>query len=283
MKVLVVHRQASVADHIKDQLPQCIVTCVTCGWVGLSEARTKRYDLVISSYDLPVVTGFEMVRSLRMFSLNMQVPVIMLSDTGQKALACMEVFRISHLPVVLEKAYIGLISDRFIEDLNLGEIQLETLTVQLPSPHVHPDQHIYEVASLMFKFGLSLVPVVDNEHIYLGSITLTDLSRHLVKLLSIPEPGGVIILNTAANNYSASQISQIAEGNDARILSLLVNKTDDSGNLEITVKVDRVDLSALIQTFTRYGYEISGIYMDDSMLNTMYEDRIELLLRFMNI
>jgi DNA-binding response OmpR family regulator len=53
---------------------------VTCGWIGLTEARTKRYDLVISSYDLPVVTGFEMVRSLRMFSLNMQVPVIMLTE-----------------------------------------------------------------------------------------------------------------------------------------------------------------------------------------------------------
>jgi DNA-binding response OmpR family regulator len=79
MKVLVVHRQASVADHIKEHLPQCIVTCVTCGWVGLSEARTNFYDLVISSNDLPVVTGFEMVRSLRMFSRNMQVPVILLA------------------------------------------------------------------------------------------------------------------------------------------------------------------------------------------------------------
>jgi DNA-binding response OmpR family regulator len=83
MKVLVVHRQASIANHIKDQLPQCIVTCVTCGWVGLSEARTKRYDLVISSYDLPVVTGFEMVRSLRIFSINMQVPVILLSEGNE--------------------------------------------------------------------------------------------------------------------------------------------------------------------------------------------------------
>jgi len=80
MKVLVVHRQASIADHIKNQLPQCTVTCVTCGWVGLSEARTKRYDLVISSNDLPVVTGFEMVRSLRVLSVNTQVPVIMLKE-----------------------------------------------------------------------------------------------------------------------------------------------------------------------------------------------------------
>ena len=83
MKVLVVHRQASIADHIKEQLPQCTVTCVTCGWVGLTEARTKRYDLVISSYDLPVVTGFEMVRALRVFSVNTKVPVIMLNEGNE--------------------------------------------------------------------------------------------------------------------------------------------------------------------------------------------------------
>lgn len=83
MKVLVAHRQATIADHIKDQLPQCVVTCVTCGWVGLSEARTKHYDLVISSYDLPVVTGFEMVRSLRIFSINTEVPVILITDGNE--------------------------------------------------------------------------------------------------------------------------------------------------------------------------------------------------------
>jgi acetoin utilization protein AcuB len=211
------------------------------------------------------------------------VPVIKLSDTGQKALSCMEDFRISHLPVIQEKAYFGLISDRFIEDLNLSETALDLLTVQIPSPHVHPQQHIFEIASLMYKYVLTLIPVVDDDHIYLGSITLTDLFRHLTQLLSVPEPGGVIILRTSANNYSASQISQIVEGNDARILSLLVHKPDDSGNLEITVKVDQVDLSAVIQTFTRYGYEISAVYMDDSMLNSIYEDRMELLLRYMNI
>ncbi len=95
MKVLVVHRQASIADYIKDQLPQCIVTCVTCGWVGLSEARTKRYDLVISSYDLPVVTGFEMVRSLRLFSINKQVPVIILSEGNEPISYAMLAYRLN--------------------------------------------------------------------------------------------------------------------------------------------------------------------------------------------
>jgi predicted transcriptional regulator len=207
----------------------------------------------------------------------------MLTDTGQKALNCMETYRISHLPVVKENTYIGLISDRFIEDLNLAESMLEEYVSQIPPFRVHPDQHIYEVASVMYKHSLSLVPVADDDYTYRGAITLHDLSAQLIRLLSIPEPGGVIILQTAGDNYSASQISQIVEGNDARILSLLVNKTDESGNLEITVKIDRVDLSAVIQTFIRYGYQITAVFMDDSMLHGMYEDRVELLLRYMNL
>ena len=211
------------------------------------------------------------------------VPVILLSDTGQKALSCMEVFRVSHLPVVRENAYAGLISDRFIEDLNLTDTVLESYAGQFTSQHVHPSQHIYEVASIMYKHGLSLLPMVDDDHIYLGSITLTDLSRHLSKLMSASEPGGVIVLQTSGNSYSASQISQIVEGNDARILSLVVNRPEDAENLEITIKIDKVDLSSVIQTFTRYGYNISAVYMDDSMLHGMYEDRVELLIRYMNI
>jgi acetoin utilization protein AcuB len=211
------------------------------------------------------------------------VPVIVLSDTGQKALNCMEVLRLSHLPVVKDNAYIGLISDRFIEDLNLAKKRLEANTLPFASPHVHPNQHVYEVASLINKLELSLIPVVDEDHLYLGSITLTDISKHLMTLLSVQEPGGVIILKTAGNNFSASQISQIIEGNDARILSLIVNKSDNSENLDITIKLDKVDLSGVIQTFTRYGYEISAVYMDDSLLVNMYEDRMDLLLKYMNI
>jgi len=211
------------------------------------------------------------------------VPVLKPSDTGQQALNWMDMFRISHLPVVNGKAYLGLVSDKFIEDLNLAEVPIETSNLQLPAPHIHREQHVFEVASIMYKLNISLLPVVDDEHNYIGSITLPDLSMRLARLISILEPGGVIVLQTTRNNYSASQISQIIEGNDAKILSLYVNRIDNTDNLEITIKLDQVDLSSVIQTFTRYDYQISAVYMDDSILHSLYEDRLELFLRYMNI
>lgn len=211
------------------------------------------------------------------------VPALRLTDTGQQALNWMDVFRVSHLPVVKEKEYLGLISDKFIYDLNLLDSPIEKQMMQLHTPHVHKSQHVFEVASIMYKLKLSVVPVVDDEHTYLGVITLYELARKFAQLFSLQEPGGVIILEVSMHNYSLSQIGQIAEGNDMRILSLFVNKIQDSDNLNVTLKLDKLDLSPIIQTFMRYDYNISAVYTDDSMLGDLYQDRMDQFLRYMDI
>ncbi len=211
------------------------------------------------------------------------LPVMRPGDTGQQALNWMDLYRVSHLPVVKEKEYLGLISDRLIYDLNLTDESIDFHTMQLHTPHVHPRQHIFEVASIMYQLKLSVIPVVDDDHNYIGAITLDRLSVRFAQLFSLQEPGGIIILQTTWDNYSASQISQIVESNDLRILGLFVNRIEHSDNLEVTIKLDKMDLSSVMQTFTRYDYLISAVYMDESMLNDMYEDRMEQLLRYMNI
>jgi CBS domain-containing protein len=211
------------------------------------------------------------------------LPVLRPSDTGQQALNLMDVFRISHLPVVSEGEYLGLISDIIIYDRNIMEDRIENHLAHLPTPNIIRDKHIIEAASLMYKMNAVVLPVTDGEHTYIGSITLFDISRHFARLFSIPDPGGIIILETAPNNYSASQISQIVEGNDTRILSLFVNRMPGSENLEITLKLDKVDLSSVVQTFTRYNYTISAVYMDESVLNDLYEERMEQFIRYLKV
>jgi len=215
--------------------------------------------------------------------LSETLPVMRPEDTGQQALNLMDDYRVSHLPVVKEKEYLGLISDKLIEDLSLTGERIEAHVMQLHTPHVHAKQHLFEVASVMYKLNLTVVPVVDEEHNYIGAITLSDVAARFAQLMSFSEPGGIIILESTWNNYSASQIAQIVEGNDARILSLFVSRVSSSDHISIMLKLDRVDLSAVIQTFTRYDYQISAVYMDDAMLDDMYEDRLEQFLRYMNI
>ena len=211
------------------------------------------------------------------------VPVLHRHDTGQKALNLMDVFRVSHLAVVDEDSLLGLISNKIIYDLNFFDSPIELHLSQLQTTHVHRDQHIFEIGAVMYKLKLSLVPVVDEMHNYLGAITLYDLARRFASLFSLQEPGGVILIEVNMNDYSLVQVSQIIESNDAKIMSSFVTRIPGTSNLVITLKLDKVEISPVIQTLTRYDYNIRAVYQDQSMLNDLYHDRFEQFLKYMNI
>lgn len=82
MKILVVHRQEEVIKQIKSVLSdKAVLRYASSGLDGLLAARVESFDLIICSTDLPMVTGFELVRSVRTSSVNKNTPVIFLSDT----------------------------------------------------------------------------------------------------------------------------------------------------------------------------------------------------------
>lgn len=211
------------------------------------------------------------------------VPSIRSSEKGQKALNLMDVFRISHIPVVNDSYYLGLISDKLIYDLDLLDKPIETELDKFNTSHVHTGQHIFEAAIIMYKLKLSVIGVLDAEHKYLGTITLYDLARRFAKLFSLQEIGGVIVLEINVNNYSMAHISQIVESNGVKILSTFLNRKPGLQTMEVILKLDREDLSPVIQTFVRYDYNVKNVYLDHTMLNDLYKDRFDQFMKFMNI
>jgi predicted transcriptional regulator len=205
------------------------------------------------------------------------------TDKGKKALNSMDVYRVSHIPVVNGSKYLGLVSDKLIYDLNLLELPIETQLDKLNTSHVHKDQHIFEVAILMYKLKLSVLPVLDTDHNYLGGITLYDVARRFAKLFSLEEIGGVIILEMNVNNYSLSEISRIVESNDIKILSCFLDRKPGTNILDVILKLNNDELSPLIQAFMRYDYNVKAVYMDQSELSDLFKDRFDQFMKFMNI
>lgn len=82
MKILVVHRQMEVAKQIKSVLRSnnSIIRFSDSGLDGLLAARIESFDLIICSTELPVITGYELVRSVKTNSVNKHTPVILLAD-----------------------------------------------------------------------------------------------------------------------------------------------------------------------------------------------------------
>lgn len=212
------------------------------------------------------------------------IPSVSLRDTASKVLSLMDVFRVSHLPILADQEYLGVISDKEIFDARDFDAPLETFAIdQLMKPHVHPHQHIFEVAAIALGCGVTIVPVLTEDHTYMGSISRYDLSNTLTTLFSPNEPGGIIELQMCERDYSLSQITQIIEGNDARILSLYTWKPAGSTTeLNVTIKVNQVDLSGIIQTLTRYNYDIKATFMDQTPLKSLIDDRYDQFMRYMN-
>uniref|UniRef100_UPI00321634A2 CBS domain-containing protein n=1 Tax=uncultured Draconibacterium sp. TaxID=1573823 RepID=UPI00321634A2 len=205
------------------------------------------------------------------------------SQKGKKALSNMDVYRVSHIPVVDDSKYLGLVSDKLIYDLNLVEEPISKELDKLNTTHVHKEQHIFELAIVMYKLKLSVMPVLDNDHYYLGAITLYDLARRFASLFSLQEPGGVMVLEMNVNDYSVSQISQIVESNDVKILSFFIDRKPGTNNMDVIIKLDKEELSGVVQALMRYDYNVKAVYQDRSMLNDLYKDRFDQFMKFMNI
>ncbi len=211
------------------------------------------------------------------------IPAVRSSEKGQKVLNSMDLYRVSHLPVIEDSSYLGLISDKLIYDFNLLNKPISKEKEKFFTAHIHEQQHIFEVAVLMYKLKVSVIAVVSKDHEYLGAITLYDLARRFARFFSLQEVGGVVVLEVNVTDYSMAQISRIVEENDTKILSFFLNRLPGTNNLEIILKFDKEDLSPVIRAFERYDYNVKGIYLDDSTLNDLYQDRYDQFMKYMNL
>jgi acetoin utilization protein AcuB len=211
------------------------------------------------------------------------VPPLKTSDTGLKALSMMEIFRISHLPIVNNLEFLGLISDNDIYDMNMADEPIGNHQLSLFSPYVTSDQHIFEVIELLGRLKLTVVPVLDDKKNYLGLILMTDLVQHFADLAALRNPGAIIVLEMNITDYSLTEISNIVEGNDGKILSLYISQPSDSTKIEVTLKINRTEISSFIQTFNRYNYIIKASYMESGEVNALIESRYESFMRYLNV
>ena len=82
MKILVVHRQTKTVDRIKSVLSSCnpVVLHTESGLDGLLTSRIEHFDVIICGTDLPVVSGFELIRSVRTNSINKHATAVLVAD-----------------------------------------------------------------------------------------------------------------------------------------------------------------------------------------------------------
>ena len=202
-------------------------------------------------------------------------------DDGNRALELMNLYRVNHLAVVKNDFYLGVVSDKEINNWNSSDEYIEEHLPNLASPHVIYNQHLFDIIEVLEKNNLSVVPVLDENKQYKGVITNRKLLYTIANSAAIQSVGGVIVLQMNHNDYSLTEISNIIENNDAKILSTYVTSKPESTKMELTIKINKTEITPIIKDLERYEYSIVASYKEDDE-DVDFLERYEQLMRFLN-
>ena len=189
-----------------------------------------------------------------------EIPPLIHTDSGEKAINWMDDFKVVHLAVLKNGAFVGVVSESAILDRLVLSDVLDELFDHLPRPYVNKNAHIYDVLAMMSEHKLSIIPVLDENEQYLGCTSIYHLMTTLANIGSIKEPGSILVLEINSIDYSMAQIAQIIESNNAKILSSYILSDVSSSVLEVTLKINELNLSRIILTFERYDYKIKASF-----------------------
>ena len=203
------------------------------------------------------------------------------NEDGNRALELMDLYRVNHLAVVKNDFYLGVISDKEIMNWTSTEEYIEEHLPNLASPHVLHRQHLFDIIEVLEQNNLSVVPVLDKDQLYQGVITNRKLLYTIANSAAIQSVGGVIVLQMNNNDYSMTEIANIIESNDTKILSSYIISKKDSTKMELTIKLNKTDITAIIKDLERYEYNVKASYKEEDP-NTDFVERYEQLMRFLN-
>jgi acetoin utilization protein AcuB len=214
--------------------------------------------------------------------ISEEIPPLKHTDTGELALQWMEEFKVKHLPVMKFENFVGLLSEDDVLDKDDPAKTLHELFDHLPRPYVKGSAHIYEILAKVSDEHISVLPVIDEEENYLGCISVIELMQRIANTGSIKETGGILVLEINHADYSLAHIAQIVESEGAKILSSFITSHTSSTKLELTLKINQIELSRIIRSFERYDYVVKASFQKSDYHEDL-KNRYDELMKYLNI
>ncbi|RAR71796.1 CBS domain-containing protein [Flavobacterium aciduliphilum] len=175
----------------------------------------------------------------------------------------------SHFPVIEEGIYKGCLVAEDIETFE-AEKKIKDYLYTLEGFFVRKNMLLMDVLEVYANNQSNIVPVLDENNSYIGYYELEDVIKLFYETPFLKEQGSIIIVRKNVLDYSMSQIAQIIESNNGKVLGFFISKVDNEC-VEITIKVTLGSLNDIIQTFRRYNYDILSEHQEDNYINNLKE------------
>ena len=203
---------------------------------------------------------------------NNIIPQLQLDDTIGKALQLINDFKVSHLPVVSEEKYLGLISEDDLLDADDNKMRIQLLQEDFIDISIKENEHFLQAVNISNQYQTSVVPVITEQKEFLGSITAQTLLKTLGNFSGAQQIGGIIVLEMERSQFSISEISKIVESNEATILHLNTMVQPETGLLTITIHINKKELSMVVAAFERYEYDVTYYFGEEKFENEIHSN-----------
>ena len=204
--------------------------------------------------------------------INNNIPRLQLQDTVSKALHLMTDFRVTHLPVVADEKYLGLISEDDLLDAETDKMPIELMQETFIYAAVHENEHFLNAVNCSKQFDTTVVPVINEEKELEGVITTNELLKALGNFAGANEIGGIIVLEMERSQFAISEISRIVESNDATIYHLNTTIQPDTGMFTVTIHINKKEISAIVATFERYEFDVIYYFGNENFENEIHSN-----------
>ena len=189
------------------------------------------------------------------------VPPLKTSDTATRALKWMDIFGQRNMPVISETgAYMGMVNEKDLMKVEIKDVPLFTLSVPFNRLYVNEYQHIFDAIKFSANNDFTVIPVLNDKEQYLGLLTVMDIIRALAEANSVQNPGGIVVLEVDKSNYSLGEITRIVESEGAQILSSNAIVATDAERVEVTLKINFIDLTRILAGFYRHNFDVKASY-----------------------
>ena len=207
-------------------------------------------------------------------------PSLHLQDTVATALQLMSDFKTSHLPVVSDENFLGLIADEDLVEEENANTTLEVFQTNLIPAAVNAGFHFIKASTIYNLYQTNLVPVVSDNNELLGTISSGALVTALGNLCGSSEFGALVVLQIERSRFAISEINSIVESDGAIIVHLNVSPLPVSDLLEVTLQINKKEIATIIATFERYEYSVSyysGEELFENEISTNYNNLMNYL------
>lgn len=215
--------------------------------------------------------------------IDPMLPALKPTDSVGQALDWMQEHRIGQLVLIDQGDYLGIVSEELLLDVGDDQRPLKNILHLFEQVYVYEGQHLYEVLGMVMQQRMDVVAVLNEGREFIGTVSTAELLRQFAQELGVQESGAVLILSLNERDYSMAEISRLVESNNVKIISSYFSSAAYGmpDRSRLTLKLNRQNITAVIATLERFGYQIEAAFAN-TPVESIDQERLDSLLRYLN-